>query len=331
MVFDAQVINYQSITMQRTTPLFQDKVAEIFVKVDDFCNEFELEFKKHSLPCPKHIKKRDRKATLCDAEIITILIAFHGGQFRNFKHFYVGYVCAHLRDCFPNVVSYNRFIELSHRCAVPFMLFIHYCCRGRCTGISFIDSTVLRVCHNKRIKRNKVFKGMAKVGKSTVGWFFGFKLHLIINDKGEILSFYLSQGNTSDNNAKIITSMTKEIFAKVFGDKGYINKALSDLLFDDGIQLITAVRRNMKQKALSNEEKLLLRKRSVIETVNDELKNICQIEHTRHRSVPGFILNIMGAIAAYSFFPKKPSIKKDIEETNNLLINQFNQPTLSAA
>lgn len=313
------------------TPLFSDKVTEIFVKVDDFCNEFELEFKKQVLPLTEGIKKRNRKATLTDSEIITILIAFHGGQFRNFKHFYNGYVCVHLRNCFPNVVSYNRFIELSHRSAVPFMMFLHYCCRGECTGISFIDSTVLRVCHNKRIKRNRVFKGMAKVGKSTVGWFFGFKLHLIINDKGEILSFYLSQGNTSDSNARLITRMTKEIFGKMFGDKGYINKALGDLLFDDGLQLITAVRRNMKQKALSNEEKLLLRKRSVIETVNDELKNICQVEHTRHRSVAGFILNIMGAIAAYSFFPKKPSIKKDIEETNPALMAQLNQQKLIAA
>ena len=313
------------------TPLFTDKVAEIFVKVDDFCNEFEIEFKKHSLPCSEGIKKRNRKATLTHSEIITILIAFQGGQFRNFKHFYCHYVCVHLRDCFPNVVSYNRFIELSHRCAIPFMMFLHYCCRGECTGISFIDSTVLRVCHKKRIKRNKVFKDLAKVGKSTMGWFFGFKLHLIINDKGEILSFYLSQGNTSDNNAKIITQMTKAIFGKVFGDKGYINKALADLLFDDGIQLITAVRRNMKQKALSNEEKILLRKRSVIETVNDELKNICQVEHTRHRSIAGFILNIMSAIAAYSFFPKKPSIKKDIEETNPKFIAQLNQQKLIAA
>ncbi len=314
-----------------STPLFSDKVAEIFVKVDDFCHLFEQEFKKHSLPASSITKKRNRKTTLSDSEIITILMAFHGGQFRNFKHFYCHYVCLHLKDCFPDVVSYNRFIELSHRCAVPFMLFLHYCCRGECTGISFIDSTVLRVCHNKRIKRNKVFKDLGKVGKSTVGWFFGFKLHLIINDKGEILSFYLSQGNTSDNNAKIITRMTKEIFGKVFGDKGYINKALADLLFDDGIQLITAVRRNMKQKALSNEEKLLLRKRSVIETVNDELKNICQVEHTRHRSVAGFILNIMSAIAAYSFFPKKPSIKKDIQETNPELIARLNQPKLLAA
>ena len=164
-----------------------------------------------------------------------------------------------------------------------------------------------------------------------MGWFYGFKLHLVINDKGEILSFYLSKANVDDRNAKAITSLTQSLFGKLFGDKGYISKALTDMLFGNGIQLITAVKRNMKAKALSNEEKLLLRKRSVIETVNDELKNICQAEHTRHRSINGFLLNLMSAIAAYSFFPKKPSIKKDIEETNPLAIAQFNQPKLIAA
>lgn len=311
--------------------MLRDKITEIFVKVDDFCNEFEHEYKKHVLAPDASVKKRNRKATLCDSEIITILIAFHGGQFRNFKHFYLHFVCSELDDLFPAVVSYNRFIELSHRSALPFMFFLHHCCRGECTGISFIDSTVLRVCHKKRIKRNKVFKDVAKVGKSTMGWFFGFKLHLIINDKGEILSFYLTQGNVDDRNIKAITKMTEELFGKLFGDKGYISKALSDILFGNGIQLITAVKRNMKEKALSNEEKILLRKRSVIETVNDELKNICQVEHTRHRSISGFLLNIISAIAAYSFFPKKPSIKSVVEETNPKLINQQNQPNLIAA
>lgn len=312
-------------------PPFQDKVAEIFVSVDDFCNEFEIEFKKQQLLLTNNSSTRNRKATLCDSEIITILICFHGGQFRNFKHYYLHYVCVHLRDCFPEVVSYNRFIELSHKAAIAFMLFMHYCCKGKCTGISFIDSTVLRVCHNKRIRRNKVFKDVAAVGKSSMGWFFGFKLHLIINDKGEVLSFYLSKGNVDDRNIKVITKMTKEIFGKMFGDKGYISQALSDILFNDGIQLITPVKRNMKQKALSNEEKLLLRKRSVIETVNDELKNICQVEHTRHRSINGFIINIMGALAAYNFFPKKPSIKHQIEETDPKEIQKYLTPKLIAA
>jgi hypothetical protein len=169
------------------------------------------------------------------------------------------------------------------------------------------------------------FKGIAEVGKSTMGWFFGFKLQLIINDKGEILSFYLSKGNTDDRDLKTITQMTKDIFGKLFGDKGYISKALSDLLFGNGIQLVTQVRRNMKTKALSNEELVLLKKGSVIETVNDELKNMFQVEHTRHRSISGFLLNILGAIAAYAFFPKKPSIKSYVEETNPKQIHQFEQ------
>jgi len=312
-------------------PMLADKITEIFVKADDFCNLFKNEYSRKQLLIASDVERRNRKAGLCDSETITLLIAFHQGQFRNFKHFYIHYVSVHLQNDFPGLVSYNRFIELSHRNAIVFMLFIQYCCMGKCTGISFIDSTILRACHNKRIKRNKVFKGIAEVGKSTMGWFFGFKLHLIINDKGELLSFYLTKGNVDDRNIKAITEMTKELFGKLFGDKGYISKVLSDLLWGNGIQLITAVRKNMKSKALSNEEKILLRKRSVIETVNDELKNICQVEHTRHRSISGFLLNIMGAIAAYSFSPKKPSIKKDIEETNPKLIHrQLHQLQLAA-
>jgi hypothetical protein len=311
--------------------MLQDKIIEIFMKVDDFCKIFEYEIQQKQITTSSRPKTRNRKAGLSDSEIITLQIAFHSGQFKNFKHFYLQYVSLYLKNDFPGLVSYNRFIELSHRSALAFMLFLYYNCKGECTGISFIDSTILRVCHNKRIKRNKTFKGIAEVGKSTMGWFFGFKLHLIINDKGEILSFYLTKGNVDDRDAKVITQMTKEIFGKLFGDKGYISKALSDLLFGNGIQLITAVRRNMKSIALSNEEKLLLRKRSVIETVNDELKNMCQIEHTRHRSISGFLLNVISAIAAYSFFPKKPSIKKDIEETNPKLIKKFNDQLLLVA
>ena len=158
-----------------------------------------------------------------------------------------------------------------------------------------------------------------------MGWFFGFKLHLIINDKGELMSFYLTKANVDDRNIKVLSNMTQSIFGKLFGDKGYISKALSELLFQDGIQLITKVRKNMKKKPLSSSEKILLRKRAIIETVNDELKNICQIEHTRHRSINSFLLNILGALAAYSFFPKKPSINLDLDKKAD------NQLTLFAA
>lgn len=140
------------------TPLFKDKVTQIFVSVDDFCLEFEKPIQQSLISEGSGIERRNRKAGLCDSEIITLLISFHSGGFRNFKFFYTQYACVYLKEEFPGLVSYNRFIELSHRCAAAFMLFLHYCCRGECTGISFIDSTVLRVCHNKRIRRNKTFK-----------------------------------------------------------------------------------------------------------------------------------------------------------------------------
>lgn len=202
--------------------------------MDDFCKEFAIEFKKHQLPNDPSVKTKCRKAGLCDSEVITLLIVFHSGPFRNFKHFYLNYVQVHLKEDFPGLVSYNRFIELSFSSALPFMLLLHHCCRGKCTGISFIDST----CHNKQIKRHKVFKSVAEIGKSTMWWFFGFKLHQIINDKGEVLSFYLTKGNVDDRNTRAITSMTREIFGKLFGDKGYISKALADVLCGNGIPLI---------------------------------------------------------------------------------------------
>lgn len=286
----------------------KDKVTEIFVKVDDFCIECNAEIEKHLINTTS-VKTRNRKSNLTESEIITILITFHSGSFRNFKHYYQHYVCKHLTKEFPKLVSYNRFVELQSRCAIPFMLFVKMRCLGKCTGINYIDSTPLRVCHNRRIHNHKVFKDVAERGKCSMGWFFGFKLHLIINDKGELMAFYLTKANVDDRNIKELSDMTNNIFGKLFGDKGYLSKALTELLFQDGIQLITKVRKNMKAKPLSDTEKILLRKRAIIETVNDELKNICQIEHTRHRSVDGFLLNILGALACYSFKPKKPSIK----------------------
>lgn len=308
-----------------------NQITEIFIKIDDFCiaqDQMIRSIQPIAAPGKAH---RNRKSGLCPSEIMSIQVAFHLSHYRNFKAFYTQYVCVHFAHLFPGLVSYNRFVELASRCGVLFLLFLELGCKGECTGINFIDSTVVRVCHNKRIKRNKTFKGLAEVSKSTMGWFFGFKLHLIINDKGELLSFYLTKGNVDDRNIKVMTNMTKELFGKLVADKGYISKALSDILFGNGIQLITQVRKNMKTKALSNEEKLLLRKRSIIETVNDELKNSCQLEHTRHRSVDGFLLNIMASLAAYSFLPKKPSIKQDIEETRPEYISNNNNQLFLAA
>tara|TARA_B100002051_G_C16494200_1_gene514480 strand:- start:68 stop:697 length:630 start_codon:yes stop_codon:yes gene_type:complete len=204
--------------------------------------------------------------------------------------------------------------------ALPMTIFLKSQCLGVGTGISFIDSTPIRVCKNKRIKRNKVFKGIATTGKSTMGYFHGFKLHLVVNDKGEILNFAITQGHVDDREPLKNQSFIKSLKGKLFGDKGYISKTLTQVLFLDGLHLITSIRNNMKNVLMELKDKILLRKRSVIETINDELKNICQVEHSRHRSFNNFITNLISALIAYCFFEKKPAINYDQVKTTQIAI-----------
>ena len=178
--------------------------------------------------------------------------------------------------------------------------------KGSGTGISFIDSCPLAVCKNIRIPRNKVFKGIAKRGKSSMGWFFGFKLHIVVNEVGELLSFKVTKGNTNDRIP--VKEMCKGLSGRLFGDKGYISKKLFEELWDDGIQLITNVKSNMKNHLIPLQDKLLLRKRFIIETINDQLKNISNIEHSRHRSPVNFMVNLVAGLISYTWQEKKPSI-----------------------
>ncbi len=205
---------------------------------------------------------------------------------------------------------------------VALMAFLQTNALGACRGISFIDSPPLRACHIKREKQHKVMKELAAKGKSTMGWFFGFKLHLIINDKGEIRSFYLTKANVDDRNMKVMSALTEKIFGKLFGDSGYISQKLANYLWNDGIGLVYKLRKNMKKQNLSDVDKVLLRKRALIECVNDELKNICSIEYTRHRSPKGFIINLISGLCAYHFLPKKPSLNIEaiVNQNNHLLL-----------
>ena len=299
----------------------KDKITEIFCIADDFCKEFESEINKIGLPNDAKCKYRRRKWRMSKSEIITIMICFHFNSYRNFQHYYMFFVKEHLADMFPHQLSYNRFLELEARVSVEMMMFLQICCFGRCTGISFIDSTSIPVCHNKRIYRNKVFKDYATRGKSTMGWYFGFKLHLICNERGEILNFMLTKANVDDRNENVFNRLTDNVFGKLFADKGYISKGLFEKLFNDGINLVTGIRSNMKNQLIPIYDRLLLRKRSVIETINDELKNVAQLVHSRHRSVLNFAMNVLSAIAAYSFFEKKPEVNLDfcIEQHNGQL------------
>lgn len=197
-------------------------------------------------------------------------------------------------------------------------IFIKQVLLGTCTGISFVDSTPLRVCRNQRILVHKTFEGLATRGKCSMGWFFGFKLHLVINDKGEILNFMFSPANVDDREPLKQGNFQRDIKGKLCADKGYIGQALFENLFLNGIQLLTRVKNNMRNSLMSVEDKILLRKRALIETVNDELKNIAQIEHSRHRSFNNFIANALSAIAAYCFLKRSLPLMSILSRTGNL-------------
>ncbi|WP_204150051.1 IS982 family transposase, partial [Leptolyngbya sp. CCY15150] len=201
---------------------------------------------------------------------------------------------------------YGRFIELMPWSFVALVHVLKRRCFGAMTGISFLDSTSIAVCHVKRAKAHKTFKHLAGWGKSSVGWYFGFKLHLIINERGELLAATLTPGNTDDR--KPVPEMTQGLVGKLFGDRGYISQALFETLFDRGLELITKRRKNMKNSLMPLLDKVLLRKRLIIETVNEQLKHLCQIEHSRHRSPFNFLVNLVSGLIAYAYHPNKPSL-----------------------
>ena len=293
-----------------------DLVTEIFVSIDDFYTHFNQQVREFQLPSPK--KRRNRSFLMSGSEVMTILVLFHLSQHRSLKHFYLYYVKKHMQAEFPQTVSYNRFVELMSSVLLPLTIYLKTCRSGKCSGISFVDSTPLKVCHNKRIGSNKVFADIAQRGKTSMGWFFGFKLHIIVNDKGEIINFAFTEANVDDRQPLISAKLLKEIWGKLFGDRGYISQTLFQTLFVDGIHLITKIRKNMKNSLMNINDKILLRKRALIETINDELKNICQIEHSRHRSVVNFVSNTIAGLIAYSFLPKKPAIKCQFQQTKQI-------------
>ena len=290
-------------------------IDELYCNIDDFNQGFYPEWEKLQLESGD--KKRHRKGIMSPSELMTIIIHYHQSHYKNFKNYYLGHVHQHLRKEFPQLLSYTRFLGLMSSILVPLCAYFGHCL-GKPTGLAFVDATSIKVCHNIRIPRHKVFEGIAKRGKSTMGWFYGFKLHLIINHKGEILGTKLTAGNVDDR--KPVPEMAKGLFGKLYGDKGYVSKALKSKLFDQDVELITNVRKNMKPIAIALWDKLMLRKRFIIETVNDQLKSITEIEHSRHRSPNGFMINLIGSLIAYCHKKDKPTIRIDESEKKLLCV-----------
>ncbi|HHE40388.1 MAG TPA: IS982 family transposase, partial [Candidatus Cloacimonetes bacterium] len=282
---------------------------EIFCHVDDFNDVFIRELRTHQLS--DGLRKRIKPSSMSESEVMTIVIYFHLMSYRIFKHYYLFHVCRNMTSEFPNLVSYNRFAELSNKFLLPLVAYLKTQCPGKC-GISFIDSTPLRSCHIKREYSHKVLQGLTTKGQCSIGWFYGLKLHCVINDRGEIPDFVLTPGNVDDRKAMTGTNLLSRIYGKLFGDKGYIFQTIFEQLFIDGIHLIIKIRKNMKNSIMLTSDKIMLRKRALVETVSDELKNICQIEHTRHRSQGGFIVNLISGLIAHYYLPKKPSLSLEV-------------------
>jgi len=278
-------------------------LEEIFCLIDDFCKQFEETQKSNLLPNPS--RKRARLCSLSISEIMTIMVMFHLSHYRTFKDFYKDCLSVNFKSAFPKLVSYNRFVELMPYAAMP-LLVLSFSLTGKTTGKYYIDSTKLHVCDNLRIHSHKVFKDLARRGKTSTGWFFGFKLHLIINDKGELMTFRITSGNADDR--AVVRKMTVGLEGWLFGDKGYISTKLTEELKNRGLELITKVKKNMKKKIIDPVKNLWLKKRGVVESAIDQMKAILHIQHTRHRSPNNFLVNLLAGILGYIFKPKKPTV-----------------------
>jgi Transposase DDE domain len=278
-------------------------MVTIFCDIDDFCRSL-LAVGHPQLPAYGFPHSQSTNS-LSLSEVMTILVWFPASHYRTFKHFYLGSVLAEKRAEFPTLPRYTRLVELLPMTLLPLCAYLQTR-QGQPTGIPFLDSLPIRVCHHRRIGSHSVFAGLAQRGKSSRGWFYGFKLHLVIHDRGEVLGLTLTPGQVDDR--RPVAKLVRQLWGKRFGDRGYMGQELFEQLWTEGVPLITKLKRNRKNKLMPVLDKLLLRKRALIECVSDPWKNISQMEHTRHRSATNGIVNMLAAVVAYTFPPKKPAL-----------------------
>lgn len=280
-----------------------NQLLDMFCRIDDFCNEFDQHAEDCLLRGPNS-GKRGPRCGLITSEIMTILLMFHHVRFRDFKTFYTQYVERHWQSAFPGLPSYSRFISIMKQAIFPMTLFAQLN-TGKRTGIYYIDSSCLPACHLNRSKRHKTFESIAQYGRTSIGWFFGLKLHVVINERGDLVAFKITQGHQHDSQEAL--SLLKPLEGLAFGDKGYLGKKIFEELMKSGLKLITRKRKNMKPDQLSDYEQQLLNHRGIVETVIGHLKHHYQIWHTRHRSVCNSMTHLVTALAAYAIDPLKIS------------------------
>ncbi len=282
------------------------KVVEVFCFIDDFCQQISHYLATHPLPQPLTPRTgAGRKASLSESEVLTILVLYHLSGFKCFMYFYQRLVLGELRSYFPQACSYPQFLALARQACFHTFLLAHYRCGLSVrSGHYYIDSKKLPVCNNHRIHSHKVFEQLAARGKSSTGWFYGLKLHLVTNEHRELVHFLITPANVADNNKQVLSRLLAGLQGKCYGDKGYLSALMEDLL-EQGLHLVAKARRNMKNMLLSLSDKINLRKRGMIEAVNDILMSVCDIDHSRHRNPVNALVHIISGLTAYSFLDQQ--------------------------
>jgi Transposase DDE domain len=292
--------------MSRTDNLLEikmlERLVETFCAVDDFCKAFLPQWEAYLLR--NGTAPRGPAPGLCVSEIITILLMLHGSGFKYLKNFYNGVTGDLLRRYFPAMPCYERFVVTQQSVLIPLLGFLRSRL-GQRTGLYYIDSTALAVCHNRRIGRHKTFKGLAARGKTSMGWFFGFKLHLVFNHLNEIVALKLTPGNVHDGAP--VEQLTQNLTGKLCGDKGYLGQQRAAALLKRGLVLLTKVRKNMKALPLTLIDKLLLNGRNRAETIIGHLKAFSSLNLPKHRAPINAFLHLLAALTAYQFNPIKPT------------------------
>lgn len=297
----------------------ENKLTEMYVEIDDLYKAY-LKYQ-YDKGLGKH-RKPTRETGLSPSEFCTIMAAYHLSGYKCFEYYYSNSILSEYRNCFPGAPSYERFVALIPRSVELLVLWmLHTCRRAERTGIYFVDSKKMEVCHLRREKSHRVFKGLAKKGKTSTGWFFGLKTHLVVNNMGQIVAFELTQGNVADNNHGLLKRLFNGLEGKCVGDKGY-HTTLFDFFFGSGLHLVTKPKKNTKKgkKALvPNWYNTLLDKRAVIESVYDILSTVCDIDHSRHRSPINALAHTVAGLIAYQFMDKKPCVFYPSVEKRNAI------------
>lgn len=281
--------------------------TELFCLIDDFCIRFKPIYLKNLKD--SGVIKRCRDAFLELSEIIYLATWFHLSNYRTFKHF-IAFVGFYHRKDFKTLPCYQRINALVAQHAYAIIAFFEaLLVKPKLDHIHLVDSTPLAVCKNTRINRHRTFRATAGRGKSSTGWFYGFKLHLIVNRACEIVSALVTPGNVADVTALFPLFQRHPVQGKLFGDRGYISEAYKQLLGSRQCEMITRARANMTQPVFSPEDEHYMCQRNLIETVNSQLKDDLGIEHSRHRSWRGYIAHVYASLIAYQCVTTKAKIK----------------------